>query len=173
MTVRSCWKDGVERTLDHPLTIQPDFLLIRNEVVSPTQDHRNKLLGLIYSNVPSINSLKSILTSCDKPVVQSALYKIRKLHFKDNPQSFPLIPQEFFPSTQGFFYGQAFPAVVKFGSAHAGAGKLKVMNHHDMEDVRGLLCMTKDGYEQVNHISINNVIFEYKRLAHMAEHFGE
>ncbi len=44
-----------------------------------------------------------------------------------------------------FFYSQKFPAVVKFGSAQAGLGKLLVSDHHRMEEVRDLLPLTSAG----------------------------
>ena len=50
------------------------------------------------------------------------------------------------PSHDSFFYGQKFEAVIKFGSAHAGFGKIVVKDHHQMEDVRSILPMTSAGY---------------------------
>jgi hypothetical protein len=40
------------------------------------------------------------------------------------------------------FYGYTFPAVVKVGSAYAayaGAGKMKISDHHQMSDFRSVL----------------------------------
>ena len=78
--------------------------------------------------------------------MQSALHRIRADKFRDRPSAFPVIPQDFYPSAAGFFYGYSFPAVVKLGSAHAGLAKLRVANHHDMRDVQGLLSSTKEGH---------------------------
>jgi hypothetical protein len=36
-------------------------------------------------------------------------------------------------------YGFTFPAVVKVGSAHAGAGKMQITDHHQMSDFRSVL----------------------------------
>ena len=43
-------------------------------------------------------------------------------------------------------YSQSFPAVVKVGSAHAGMGKMKVSDHHAMDDVKSLVMMTEGKY---------------------------
>mmetsp|Transcript_4617 Transcript_4617/g.7422 ORF Transcript_4617/g.7422 Transcript_4617/m.7422 type:complete len:101 (+) Transcript_4617:551-853(+) len=88
----------------------------------------------MYANVPSVNSLSSIYMFCERPIVQGELNRLAKLHKGKGPDNeFLLVPQSYFASYQGFFYGNSFPAVVKVGSAHAGYGKMKVANHKDME----------------------------------------
>lgn len=57
---------------------------------------------------------------------------------------FPLIPQNYFASYRDLFYSLAFPAVAKVGHAHAGYGKMKIANHHDMEDFRSVLAVTSN-----------------------------
>jgi hypothetical protein len=141
--VRRLWKHG--RPVEDKISktaIYPNFVLIRNEVVVPSQDFSSKLLGLMYADIPSINSLRSIYLTIERPVMMSALNKIAS----KSKFPMPIIPQEFVPSHLEFFYSQKFPAVVKFGSAHAGLGKLVVDDHHRMEEVRDLLPMTSSGY---------------------------
>jgi hypothetical protein len=147
------------------------------------------LLGFLYSNVPSMNSLLSILLMADRPVMHAMLNQLSvRMNAQQSPaqltqggggapppevassavaaaaagaevaaspvpptstekaDAMPLIPQCFFPQTNGFFYGHSFPAVVKFGSAHAGVGKILVKDHHQMEDIRSLLVCTKEGH---------------------------
>lgn len=147
VTVSKRWVNG-KPVEGRPICFSPDFVLVRNEVVTPCENHKNELLGLMFSNVPSINSLKTIYMCCDKPVVQAALHRARAALFtaEDAESRLPLIPMDFFPSAQGFFYGGAFPAVVKLGTAHAGYGKMRVHHHHDMDDVRGLLDLTTAKY---------------------------
>lgn len=36
-----------------------------------------------------------------------------------------------------------FPCVLKVSHAHAGYGKVKVPNHHDFDDLRGLIALHK------------------------------
>ena len=144
--VSAMFKNGDKQELSSSLTITPDFVLVRNECVAPHFSYRHSLLGLLYANVPAVNSLRTILLNCDRPVMTSALNRIRSVKFRDRPAAFPIIPQDFYPSANGFFYGHRFPAVVKFGSAHAGLAKLRVADHHDMRDVAGLLSSTKEGY---------------------------
>jgi glutathione synthase/RimK-type ligase-like ATP-grasp enzyme len=138
--------DGPRR----PRTIFPDMVLVRNEFATPSESHRAQLLGLIYADVPAVNSLQSILLCGDKPVVQGALHRAHARHPRaaGEPASFemPLMPQSYFASRLSFFYGRAFPAVLKFGTAHAGYGKVRVKHHHDMDDMQTLLPMTKEGY---------------------------
>ena len=145
--VAALFRDGDRAEQQPRLTITPDFVLVRNEPTSPHSNHRAQLLGLLYANLPSLNSLRTILTNCDRPAMHAALHRVRAQRFRDQPPTaFPLIPQDFYPSPHGFFYGRSFPAVIKFGSAHAGLGKLRVANHHDMRDVQGLLSSTKEGF---------------------------
>ena len=140
------WRDG-ERTPLHPrLLLSPDFLLVRNECVTPHASHRAALLGLLYAGIPAVNPLRSILLHCDRPVMHAALHRLRAQRFRGRPDAFPLIAQDFYPSVQGWFYGGRFPAVVKVGSAHAGEGKVRVRDHHDMRDVQGLVGLTREGY---------------------------
>ena len=146
VSVSAQFRDGQKEELQPRLTLSPDFVLVRNEVVAPHFTHRAQLLGLLYANLPAVNSLHSILLNCDRLVMHSALHRIRASSFSQRPSDFPLIPQDFYPSAAGFFYGHPFPAVVKFGSAHAGLGKLRVASHHDMRDVQGLLSSTKEGF---------------------------
>ena len=144
--VSATFRNGDKRDMRPTLTVTPDFVLVRNECVAPHFSYRHSLLGLLYANLPAVNSLRTILLHCDKPMMQSALHRIRSIQFRDRPAAFPLIPQDFYPSAAGFFYGHKFPAVVKFGSAHAGLAKLRVATHHDMRDVQGLLSSTKEGH---------------------------
>lgn len=115
--------------------IYPDFVLIRNEVVVPSQDFSSKLLGFMYADI-----LRSIYLNIQRSVMMAALNKMAL------KKAMPIIPQEFVPSHVEFFYSQKFPAVVKFGSAHAGLGKLLVNDHHRIEEVRDLLPLTSAGF---------------------------
>lgn len=122
-------------------TVQPDFVLVRNEVVTPAFDGRNRLNGLLFAGIPSMNSLESILMFCERPAVQGYLHRLQK---KFGPETFPVIPQHFCSSHRTLMYGYTFPAVVKIGSAHAGAGKMQIIDHHQMSDFRSVLQMMPD-----------------------------
>lgn len=54
---------------------------------------------------------------------------------------FPVVKQHFASGFRSFMYGYTFPAVVKVGSAHAGAGKMMIMDHNQMNDFRSVLAM--------------------------------
>jgi len=139
-------KAGSVPSQQRPLTVYPNFVLVRNEFEVPGKSFRHQLLALAFADCPSINAIQSILLMGDKPVAQGALHRLRNTKFADRPFDFPLLPQTFAPQHTSFFYGRSFPAVVKFGTAHAGFGKLKIPDHHAMEDVRTLLPMTSHKY---------------------------
>eukprot|EP00747_Dinoflagellata_sp_TGD_P165436 gnl/TRDRNA2_/TRDRNA2_186701_c0_seq1.p1 gnl/TRDRNA2_/TRDRNA2_186701_c0~~gnl/TRDRNA2_/TRDRNA2_186701_c0_seq1.p1 ORF type:complete len:340 (+),score=53.44 gnl/TRDRNA2_/TRDRNA2_186701_c0_seq1:58-1077(+) len=120
-----------------PCTLQPDFVLVRNEVKTPNFDGKGLLNGLIFADVPAVNSLESILMSCERPAVMG---KLHRLHRRLG-EAFPVVAQHYASSSRSFMYGFTFPAVVKVGSAHAGAGKMKINDHHQMSDFRSVLAM--------------------------------
>lgn len=120
------------------VTIKPDFVLVRNEVTGNLAHWKNKLFGLMYANVPGLNSLSSVYSFCERAVVQAELNRISR----ENGDRFRLVPQSYFASAASFFYGNKFPAVVKLGSHHAGFGKMKIMNYKDMEDFKSVLAVT-------------------------------
>jgi glutathione synthase/RimK-type ligase-like ATP-grasp enzyme len=123
------------------MTIQPDFVLVRNEVKMPNFDGRSRLNGLLFADLPAVNSLESILLFCERPAVQGQLHRLQKRLGKE---AFPVVPSHFCSSSRALMYGYTFPAVVKVGSAHAGAGKMKIMDHHKMSDFRSVLAMMPD-----------------------------
>jgi hypothetical protein len=118
------------------LTIQPDFVLIRNEVKMPHFDGRSRLDGFLFADVPAVNSLQSVMTFCSRAAVSGQLHRLRR---RLGEETFPVIPQHFASSHRSFMYGYTFPAVVKVGSAHAGAGKMQITDHHQMSDFRSVL----------------------------------
>ena len=56
--------------------------------------------------------------------------------------AFPVVEQSFFSSHRELMYGNTFPAVVKVGHAHAGFGKMKIEDHHQMADFRSVMAVT-------------------------------
>lgn len=129
---------AVQSRSEKVTTVHPDFLLIRNQVRTPDFDGRNLLNGFMFADVPSINSLESILLNCERPAMQGFLHRLNRRLGDD---VFPVVPQHFASSSRVLFYGYTFPAVVKVGSAHAGAGKMMIKDHHQMSDFRSVLQM--------------------------------
>lgn len=122
---------------------RPDFCLIRSEVrgVTDDLDFRSTLFALMYGNIPAVNSLHSVYCFLERPVVMAELHRIQAVH---GATLFPVVKQSFFSDHRHMIYGDRFPAVVKVGHAHAGYGKMKVQDHHVMEDVRSLLSLNKN-----------------------------
>lgn len=78
-------------------TIQPDFVLVRNEVRGAihTQDNRNALFGLMFAGIPCVNSLSSIYNFLERPIVQAELHRIQRAL---GTEKFPVIPQSYYSS---------------------------------------------------------------------------
>lgn len=124
------------------MTIQPDFVLVRNEVHTPDFDGRGRLSGFLFADLPSFNSLQSIYMFCDRAAVMGQLHRLNRML----GDAFPMVPQHFACSHRSFMYGFTFPAVVKVGSAHAGVGKMQIRDHHQMSDFRSVLAMSPKEY---------------------------
>lgn len=125
-------------------TIAPDFILVRNECYTSTQDFRNELLGFIHDgSIQSVNSLDSIFRFTERPIVHGELVKLNRKH---GDGRFPLVEQSYFSGFRGMMYGNRFPCIAKVGSAHAGDGKMKIDNHHAFEDFRSVLKMCNKAY---------------------------
>jgi glutathione synthase/RimK-type ligase-like ATP-grasp enzyme len=134
-SVKSATKEG--QPAGRNQTIHPEFVLVRNEVTTADFHGRGLLSGLLFADVPSVNSLQSILLFCDRAAVMGQLHKLNRRLGDD----FPVMPQHFASSHRSFMYGYTFPAVVKVGSAHAGTGKMRINDHHQMSDFRSVLAM--------------------------------
>ena len=131
---------GIRRTNS---TFLPDFVLVRNEVRTCATDYRPELFGLMFGGVGAANSLGSIHSFCERPVVHAELGRIQR---ELGHAAFPVVEQSYFSRYSSMMYGNSFPAVVKVGHAHAGMGKMRIADHHDMEDFRSVLAMTEGKY---------------------------
>ncbi|KAL0479259.1 hypothetical protein AKO1_008087 [Acrasis kona] len=153
----------------------PDFLLIRN---FPSNLHgstyRNVLLGLMFCNLPSVNSLSSIFFCSEKPIVYGALKGIQDRLGADQ---FPLVPQMFYPNIQSCedfdevddeTIPGVYPTVVKIGTVHAGFGKMKLNNRSDFDDFRTCASLHNEYYTAEPFLK--NTIKDF-RLQKIGYHF--
>ena len=127
--------------------IKPDLILIRNlahyisgklEIVP---DFRNILYGFYHANIPMINELSAIIAEIEKPIMYGRLRKIRDIYGEKN---FPLIQQYYYPNFSEIFVTPNAPYVLKVSYPHAGYGKIRVKDHHDIEDLKSILALHKD-----------------------------
>eukprot|EP01126_Amoeba_proteus_P005007 TRINITY_DN1164_c0_g2_i12.p1 TRINITY_DN1164_c0_g2~~TRINITY_DN1164_c0_g2_i12.p1 ORF type:complete len:101 (-),score=13.92 TRINITY_DN1164_c0_g2_i12:1063-1365(-) len=60
-------------------TVRPDFVLVRNFPLDSHGDtFKSQLLGLMFTDLPSVNSLQSIFLSMDRALQYAALLKVQK-----------------------------------------------------------------------------------------------
>ena len=127
--------------------VRPDLLLIRNlaryigSTLDTASDFRNLLYGFYHANVPMINDLEAIMAEIEKPIMYGRLRRIRDKYGKEN---FPLIQQNYYPIFSEISITPPAPYVIKASYPHAGYGKIRVKDYHDLDDIRSILALHKD-----------------------------
>jgi len=135
-----------------PRTVKPDFVLIRNfPLDSHTDTFKAQVMGLLFADLPSVNSLRSVLYSMDRAVQYAELLKAQKALPKE--KTFGLVPMYYFSnekirlSVPSSPLDKAnmpkYPMVLKVGNGHAGRGKVKLDDTTDWRDVVGCLALDK------------------------------
>ena len=132
---------------DTMINIKPDLLLIRNlaryisNKIELVPDFRNILYGFYHANIPMINELQAILAEIEKPIMYGRLRRIRD---KYGEEHFPLIKQYYYPNFSEICITPDAPYVLKVSYPHAGYGKIRVKDYHDIDDLRSILALHKD-----------------------------
>ena len=127
--------------------IKPDLVLIRNlaryisSKLEIVPDFRNILYGFYHANIPMLNDLSAIIAEIEKPIMYGRLRKIRDIYGEEN---FPLIQQYYYPNYSEIFVTPNAPYVLKVSYPHAGYGKIRVRDYHDIDDLRSILALHKD-----------------------------
>ena len=144
-------------------TVKPDFCLIRN---FPTHFHdrnwMNYLMGLMFSNLPSVNSLNSIFMCMHRPALYGELKKVEKRLLEKYDKKvkkgstnaikpFKVVPMRYNPNiSDDLLFSKlpvpSFPRVYKIGTTHAGKGKAIVKNKAQAEDLESILVLQKEFY---------------------------
>eukprot|EP01130_Rhizamoeba_saxonica_P000034 TRINITY_DN1002_c0_g1_i5.p1 TRINITY_DN1002_c0_g1~~TRINITY_DN1002_c0_g1_i5.p1 ORF type:complete len:266 (-),score=44.94 TRINITY_DN1002_c0_g1_i5:454-1137(-) len=122
-----------------PRTCLPHFLLVRSACFGTHgQNWKNILLGLYAANIPSVNSLESLYLCQEKPVIYGKLLQIRNRLGKNR---FPLIDSTYYSDWKSMTFSTGFPMVAKVGTAHAGFGKLRVLDEDGFSDFRSVIAL--------------------------------
>jgi hypothetical protein len=127
--------------------VKPELLLIRNlaryigSTLDSGSDFRNLLYGFYHANVPMINDLEAIMAEIEKPIMYGRLRKIRD---KYGEEHFPLIKQYYYPIFSEICITPSAPYVIKASYPHAGYGKIRVKDYHELDDIRSILALHKD-----------------------------
>ncbi|XP_063728349.1 synapsin-2-like isoform X2 [Symsagittifera roscoffensis] len=117
-------------------TFRPDFVLVRQQPKTATDDFTNLLIALQFGSVPSVNSLNAVYNFQSKPWTFSQLVGLQK---KLGKEKFPLIEQVFYPTSKQMTDKPRFPVVLKVGHEHGGVGKVRVDNGQTYEELCGLV----------------------------------
>ena len=88
-----------------------------------------------------INELSAVLAEIEKPIMYGRLRKIRDKYGEEN---FPLIKQYYYPNYSQICITPDAPYVLKVSYPHAGFGKIRVKDYHDIDDLRSILALHKD-----------------------------
>ena len=137
----------IYQNMDDIRDIKPDLILIRNLAryisgkLELVPDFRNILYGFYHSNIPMINELSGIMAELEKPIMYGRLRKIRDIYGEKN---FPLIQQYYYPNYSEVCITPNAPYVIKVSYPHAGYGKIRVKDYHDLDDIRSILALHKD-----------------------------
>ncbi|OHS93951.1 synapsin IIa [Tritrichomonas foetus] len=127
--------------------ISPSLVLVRScfryigYSLDKKYDYSNLIYALAHANIKTINSLNSLLIEDERPLMYGILQSIKKKYGKAN---FPLIDQVFYPSHANIVCPPDVPLVMKVDYPHAGFGKYKILDYHDIEDLKSILALHKD-----------------------------
>ena len=127
--------------------IKPELVLIRNLAryigtkLECVPDFRNVFYGFYHSNTPMINEFEGIMAELEKPIMYGRLRRIRDIYGEEN---FPLIQQYYYPNFSEICITPSTPYVLKISYPHAGYGKIRVRDYHELDDLRSILALHKD-----------------------------
>jgi hypothetical protein len=70
--------------------------------------------------------------------------RLRRIRDKYGEEHFPLIKQYYYPNFSEICITPDAPYVLKVSYPHAGYGKIRVKDYHDIDDLRSILALHKD-----------------------------
>eukprot|EP01117_Protostelium_nocturnum_P005967 TRINITY_DN2146_c0_g2_i1.p1 TRINITY_DN2146_c0_g2~~TRINITY_DN2146_c0_g2_i1.p1 ORF type:complete len:377 (+),score=141.93 TRINITY_DN2146_c0_g2_i1:746-1876(+) len=124
-------------------TVVPDMVLVKALVrgLTPGEDYTNAMYGLLFSQIPAVNTMESVARFLERPVIHSHLIAIKN---RVGKEAFPLIPLTYYSSQSAMMFTPDLPIVVKVGTAEAGYGKIRITEREVLQDFRSCLATGKD-----------------------------
>lgn len=140
---------------DHPINerqknrrvIKPSLVLVRNLFKSipyklgRMPNYKNILYGFAHICIPMINGLGAILAESERPLMYGRLKEIKN---KLGADAFPLIEQCYFSEQMTIICPPPTPFVLKISYPHAGFGKIRVFDYHEMDDLKNIIAIHND-----------------------------
>jgi len=128
--------DRVNRT---QRSFTPHLILMRSESKGHWgQDSTNKLMALMHSGIPAVNSIFSIYCFLQKPVIWQSL---RRIEMELGHDDFPLVRQVLYPSFKEMVITPSVPCVGKIGSFDAAKGKAVLRTGEAVDDFRSIVAV--------------------------------
>jgi len=126
------------------------------------------VIGIMFANIPCINSAESVYRCMERPLVYSELVKIKKRLGNQFPE---LVQMTYHPnltaSLRRLIEPKSYPAVVKVASSYSGYGKIRVNDDSDLKDVTSILALHCDYFTTEPFI-----VHEYEfRLQKIGNHY--
>lgn len=124
-------------------SVKPHLVIVRNFARgAKDEQYFNHLLVLQQGGVPTMNSVDSLLSFYHRA---NAIHHMNCVEQRiGDPSIFQAVPIDFHSNLRELYLAPCkFPLVAKYGSAHAGAGKMRFLSADGFDDFHGLVSMSK------------------------------
>eukprot|EP00767_Chilomastix_cuspidata_P002657 gnl/Chilomastix_cuspidata/2778.p1 GENE.gnl/Chilomastix_cuspidata/2778~~gnl/Chilomastix_cuspidata/2778.p1 ORF type:complete len:365 (+),score=69.79 gnl/Chilomastix_cuspidata/2778:63-1157(+) len=123
-------------------SLSPDMILCRSPVIAPKKKlWRQVTLGILYSHIPSVNTIGAELQYAERPRRIRALSELRD-HL--GPDRFPLIDVTFYPGADDVIVPPEMPFIAKVGPHQGGLGQIRVDSMDDLADLRSVMQLMNE-----------------------------
>ncbi|VDM96200.1 unnamed protein product [Thelazia callipaeda] len=120
--------------------MQPDFVLIRQNVKNEKGDYTNIVTALLKGGVQTLNNPESIYIFLNKNWM---FHQLQLICENAGPNAMPLIEQTYYPFFDHFSSQSRLPMVVRVGHGSHGLGKTKISDENQLMEVENMLRSIK------------------------------